>query len=576
MIQHHNGKGTWLHHARTLPYDARIMGLYLLGASRSGKSRMLGRVILWQDFIAERGQLVCDPRGVTISNFLDKLVRFLQHVPPDQHAKYWRRIRYLEISGKDGFITGLPLYYRLSPEESLAEISERYLQVIIRSNPHLADAQVFGWPPLHRIGLNAGIVLASLGCQITDMESLLTHPEQWFSRLAQAEATCPEAAPACAFFRTEYLPMRQADRARLTNSFRDKVFHFTLDPLLRAQFGAAAPGIDFEEVEAEGLTVLLDFRRETNPDLRRFKLLWLFDYFFHWIKGRGRRTQPLCLVFDEFSAMTQKVFTGENPLAQELTEFIQEYLRNSNIWLTVAHQSVEQLDDQLRNSLLSLGTYIFGRATMPEARILADVLYNRDPFRVKHFHKVWGKVDPPSLSRYASYDYARYGARTTDSSKWQSPDFPYYVLDTEPGEYMRLEEQQEEAANRIARLGRFQFLCRPARSEGDVSPVVFPMTIEHVDRDIYPEQTVDAQVRSLLAAQSGIPVVQLLAEQEARLPSAAARTPAHQPPQRQADSRIRHRERQQGDRAAPGTPETASAQPHTPPEPRHQRRRQIS
>jgi hypothetical protein len=71
----------------------------------------------------------------------------------------------------------------------------------------------------------------------------------------------------------------------------------------------------------------------------------VFDYLYNWIKVRGRRTQPLCLVFDEFSAMTQKVFTGENPLAQELTEFIQEYLRNNNIWLTVVHQSVDYIDD---------------------------------------------------------------------------------------------------------------------------------------------------------------------------------------------------------------------------------------
>jgi hypothetical protein len=112
--------------------------------------------------------------------------------------------------------------------------------------------------------------------------------------------------------------------------------------LLSIQFGAKAPGIDWEEVDAEGLTVLLDFSRETNTELRRFKMLWVFDYFFQWLKTRGRRSYPLALLIDEFASMTHKVFSGENPLAVEIAEFIQEYLRNSNIWLTLAHQSIEQ------------------------------------------------------------------------------------------------------------------------------------------------------------------------------------------------------------------------------------------
>jgi hypothetical protein len=125
--------------------------------------------------------------------------------------------------------------------------------------------------------------------------------------------------------------MRPANRERLTNAFRDKIVQFTHDPLLSYQFGAKTPGIDWEEVDAEGLTVLLDFSRETNTELRRFKMLWLFDYFFSWLKTRGRRSYPLALLIDEFASMTQKVFSGENPFAVEIAEFIQVYLRNSNI-----------------------------------------------------------------------------------------------------------------------------------------------------------------------------------------------------------------------------------------------------
>jgi hypothetical protein len=320
----------------------------------------------------------------------------------------------------------------------------------------------------------------------------------------------------------------------LTNSFRDKIVQFITDPLLSRQFGAKYPGIDLEEVEQEALTLLLDFSGETNAELRRFKLQWLFDYFFNWIKPRSRRSYPISLLFDEFASMTHKVFTGENPLAVELNEFIQEYVRNSNIWLIVAHQSIEQLDDQLRNTLFSLGTYMFGRAPIPEARTLADVLYPKDVFRVKHYRKVWGKIDPPPYS-------SRYGYSHYDSDLWlRMPQYPYFVLDTEP-EYMSLEDQQEEAANLIAELGPFRFLCRPALREGEVSQSVIPVTIEHVDRDEwtgdyhFPNPQRIQDVCSLLAAQSGILVAPVRKEGESALPVRSGDRAGHslrqQPPQ---------------------------------------------
>jgi hypothetical protein len=573
MIKQTSGTGTWMERARTLPAEARIMGLYLLGASRTGKSRMLGRVIAWQDFLAEIGQVIFDPRGVTISNFLDKLLRFLQYVPFDQHAKYWQRIRLVDVSCKSGHVTGLPLYYRLTPEETLAEISERFLQLTLRSNPHMADAQYYVWPPFHRFGLNAGMLCASLGLQVTDIESLISHPEQWLSRFAEAEARFPEAKPACDFFRNEYLPMRPANREWLTNAFRDKIVQFTQDRLLAYQFGGKAPSIDWEEVEEEALTVLLDFSGETNTELRRFKMLWLFDYLFHWIKTRGRRSYPLALLIDEFASMAHKVFSGENPLAVEIAEFIQEYLRNSNILLTIAHQSIEQLDDQLRTTLLSLGTYLFGRpASKPEARILADALFEKNPYWAKYIREKWEWEDRHNWVRFGN------GYHRETRKQW-------VLRDWEPVAYLSLEEQQELFAQRLTRLGLMQFMCRPATSEGEVSSEVFPLTIAAVDRDEitgeyqYPDQLQISEIRSLLAPQSGMPVETLQREQENRLLSIPRRqTPA--PAQNGRGSQPSSREEQvrQPAVATAERPETVSdpTPPDHPPKRRHQSRRRIA
>jgi hypothetical protein len=259
-----NGKGTWLQHARTIPASARSMGIYCLGSRGSGKSRLCGRLIAMQDYLAGIPQLVIDPIGATIDNFLDSVARFLQHIPKSQHELFCPRITYADMSGKTGFITPFPLYYTLGSERSLLEIAERYLQVIIKSNPDLFHAQVLGWPPLHRIGVFCGMALAGLGFQITEVENLLAHPQAWLSRLLTAHTRYPELAPVIAFFRDEYIPLREADRRRLTTPFRDKIFSFSLDPTLHAMFGSNTPGIDWQAVAAKRQTVLLDFRQETD------------------------------------------------------------------------------------------------------------------------------------------------------------------------------------------------------------------------------------------------------------------------------------------------------------------------
>jgi hypothetical protein len=483
-----------------LSRSSRSMGIYLLAGRGTGKSRMLGRKIAMQDFLAGFPQVVFDPIGATIDNFLDKVLWFLDDFPELAPDPIWERIVYVDMSGKGGEVVPFPLYYKLGTERSLLEIAERYLQTIIKSNPDLFHAQVLGWPPLHRIGVYTGMVLAALGYQTTEAADLLARPEQWESKLAAALARFPEVHPAVAFFRNEYIPMRPADRARLTTPFLDKIFTFTLDPTLQAMFGATAPGIKWNDVVARKQTILLDFRHEQDEEMRRFKMLWVFDYLYSWIKTRGRQDdKPFGLIIDEFAHMTQQVTGGTNPLARELDEFINVYMRQHTIWFTAAHQELYQIDEQLRNTMLSLGTYILGATSSIEsARQLADALFSRNPWWVKHYRKVWGREKP-----------------------WH----PLEVIDVEP-EFMPLAEQTELFAKRIKRLGRFQFLLRPAIAEGDIGSAVSLLSIWNEDRDKqtgeyqFPEASLLQRLRAALGKQSGIPLKRLLAEQDARIPQA--------------------------------------------------------
>jgi hypothetical protein len=488
-----------------LSRSARSMGIYLLAGRGTGKSRLLGRKIALEDFFAGFPQAIFDGVGATIDNFLDAVTGFLQYIPQDERHLFWDRIVYVDMSGKDGVVVPFPLYYKLGTERSLLEIAERYLQTIIKSNPDLFRAQVMGWPPLHRIGDYSGIVLAALGYQITEAEDLLDHPEVWEAtgRFAQAEQVSSEAKRAVSYFRTKYIPMREADRARLTTPFLDKIFTFSLDDTFRAMFGAKEPGIKWDEVVQRKQTVLLDFRHEQDEEMRRFKMLWAFSYLYEWIKQRGRSdANPFGVIIDEFAHMTQQVVSGTNPLAKDLDTFINVYMRQHTIWFTAAHQELYQIDEQLHNTLLSLGTYILGgTSSMASARELADALFSRDPWWVKYWHPVYGRNERRV----------------------------YGVIAEQP-EFLHLDEQTELFAQRIKGLGRFQFLMRPAIAEGHIGSAVLPLTIRDLDRDRetgeyqFPDIPLMRRLRAALAKQSGIPIARLLQEQEKRLPQALPET----------------------------------------------------
>jgi hypothetical protein len=265
----------------------------------------------------------------------------LKFVPRSLHSHYWERIKYVNVASASRIVP-FPLIYKTKSERSLLEIAERYLNVILLTSPWLMHAQVQGWPPLHYIGSQTAIVLAALDYPLTLAIDLLRHPEDWLrtGKFAGAIKRHPTCAPTVSFFTEEYIPAGQANRRRLLNPYFDKLFVFTLDPNLRAMFGAKKSGIDFDEVEHNGLTVLIDFRQEADPQLKRFKLLWIFSAIYEYIRLRGRKAQPLGLIIDELSSLSQHVAEGDNPLVGLLDEFLNVYIRNHHIVFTYVLQSL--------------------------------------------------------------------------------------------------------------------------------------------------------------------------------------------------------------------------------------------
>jgi hypothetical protein len=305
------------------------LDLFHYAAPGVGKSRFFGRVLAIQDFVAGFPQVIIDPIDGTIDNFLDKVVELATYMPRCEGAKLFGRIVYRDMSGSDGFVMPWPLYYRLGTECSLWEIAERYPQALGKSDPALLTRPIMGWPPLHKIGVYTGMVLASLGYQITEAESLLLHTEQWQARLQQAQARYPAAGRAVAYFRDKYPRLRTAERERVVNPFLEKIFPISLDRRLQALFGAGQPGINMNDVARTGITVLLDWRYVLDTDMKRFQLLWVVSYILEWVKTGGRSQIPFGLILDEFPQMTVKVSARENPIAADFDTLIHAYTCSS-------------------------------------------------------------------------------------------------------------------------------------------------------------------------------------------------------------------------------------------------------
>jgi hypothetical protein len=102
----------------------------------------------------------------------------LRRVPPALHSRYWERLCYIDVGSKETVVP-FPIYYGLGKGYSLSEIAERFFTVIELSNPALVSNAPVSWPAMRRVGVFTGMVLASLGLQLTEARSLLFNTLEW-------------------------------------------------------------------------------------------------------------------------------------------------------------------------------------------------------------------------------------------------------------------------------------------------------------------------------------------------------------------------------------------------------------
>ena len=406
--------------------------------------------------------------------------------PKETQEKLGPRITYVDMSGQSGYVYPFPLYYRMG-QESLYEVSQRYLDVVRKIDPFLQTASVEGWNALWRTGTYSGMILAALDLQISEAENLLNNVGQWHNQLNYAIEKFPDVIPA-----VNYLSELGEDKNRLhsrrTESYFNKIALFGLDPNMRAMFGASTPGINWNKVVGERQTVLLDFRNESDLERRRFKMVWAFNYLMDYIKHRGAgRHRPIGLIIDELTSLFSLQSLASDLFGAELDELINVIARNYSIWLTIAHQESFQLTERILKSLMTMGTQVLGVTTDPDTALYLARIYSRyDPHWIK-------KTDPI---------YASAGGVVM-------------LIDHIRHEF-NVEEQKLMQSYNFLNQGRFQFLTKPATGEGSLGNKMHQITIRNIDKDIYPDGEFLAYVRKRLMEKKGFSRDVILKEIEQR------------------------------------------------------------
>lgn len=500
--------------------DAALkQGVHVVGGPGCGKTRLLA-FFTWQAWVRRQPCLILDPTG----GITDMLLTKMRGLAPAYRTPLWSRLTYIGEGASD-YVLPRQLYHRVSEHDTFFTIANRLPAVFKRQDPALMDAPILGWNSLYECLIYAGQIAAACDRQIDFVADLVQNPQDYKELLTQTLAAHPELQSAVTYFRALMDPSSGAQRERRTGSLKTKLLPFLADPTFQATFSASHPGIDWQQVEREGRTVLVDLRDELDEERRQFKLIWWLRSFIDYIKYRGTagRGHEMMLCIDELTQLLgYRTVGGQSVLAEDLEELVAMLGRGYGVNTIISHQNLSQLDTRVQNVLLQMGTQCVGTLTNDEDALkVARVFHRYDPSWVRKKEPVWMKLAHPTemetssshthSAGWSSSWHAYTRSETTGETQHVKPKETPTIIDHRTVEYTP-EEQFLLAADQLRNLPKFTFLTKPASGEGDFTGQVRRISIANFDRGRYPDAVALASLRLLLRQAYGVPVPELVAE----------------------------------------------------------------
>jgi hypothetical protein len=343
-----------------LPEEDRATHIYVIGSTGVGKSKALANWIL-DDIRNQRGCGVIDPHGDLIRDIVSYLPEKLQ-----------KDVILVELTDPDHIIGFNPLDTQdgIDPYLQTLELVE-----VFRKIWELSDEKT---PRLLEILRNSIYTLIEAGRTMLDIEPLLTN-----SSFREEMIKYVKNEAVALFWRNRFERWPEKERTLYIESTLNKVSTFTSDPRIRLMLSSKESTISLRRIMDEGKALLVNLSKgilKTNSYL-------LGALFISKIQMAAMsrvdlppdRRKPFYLYVDEF----------QNFATYSFAEIMSE-ARKYGLSLTLAHQSLSQLDEKLKSIILgNAKNFICFRLDREDAELLAKYIFEVDPlaWKVKYEDK---------------------------------------------------------------------------------------------------------------------------------------------------------------------------------------------
>ncbi len=357
----------------TLTPEEREAHMHVIGSSGSGKSKFLEQMIR-EDFKNNQGFCLIDPHGTLYQEVLDYA----------SHKVLKRDIVLLDLS-KPEFIIGFNPFRKAEEGDVSVQVDRRIRATMHAWGVENADQT----PTLERTLRLIFTTLLELNLSFQEAQYLIDfNSGELRSRLVQQIAS-----PLIRREWEELEQLRAKDWRSEVLSAKNRLFRLLTSRTLGRFFASHASSIDLGEIIEQGKILLVNLAPsdELSDENGRIFGSLLVNEFFEVARRRraapGKSLPPYYLYLDEF-----QTFVGLDIAA------MLDQVRKYKLFTVLAHQRFGQLDDDLKDAVLTNCRIkaVFGGLPVEAARMMAQELFigQLDPMRIKvaiYQTKFWPK-----------------------------------------------------------------------------------------------------------------------------------------------------------------------------------------
>ncbi|MCW5856187.1 MAG: type IV secretory system conjugative DNA transfer family protein [Anaerolineales bacterium] len=369
------------HNQLVLSERQRALHSHVIGQSGMGKSKALETWAI-QDMLAGRGVGVIDPHGDLFKN----LVAWVANRP-----ELWRKVILVDPTDPMWAIGLNPL------EKTDHTSSERLALFMTDVCVKLWKLDIANAPRLVWLLTNTFMALSDLGLTLLDLPQFLSDKQYREQKLTQA------SIPAVRRFFEHEFPISERGAQQWIAPVLNKLGKLLFDPEISLMF-VGKNTIDFRKLMDNQMILLVNLPKGIlSESLSSLIAAFLVAQIQKAALARTETSHrpPFYLYLDEFQH-----YTTDN-----ITDILSES-RKYRLSLTLAHQYLDQLSDDIKHAVLNTtGNLVSFRVGFDDARVLAKEFFlTPEPIRhvEPHFHlRQSGLRTWPHLEKTAWDDLAR-------------------------------------------------------------------------------------------------------------------------------------------------------------------------